>query len=190
MFVAGLMVGTHAGVSRQEARGEGGQDGDPGHPLPAALDPGFTALAVVAAGRARRARPTPGRTASARSSTPSPRRPGTTAAPSPASRANTPFYNRTIGFAMLIGRFIFIVPMLAVAGSLAAEEAARALGRHLSDPRPALRRPPGRRDPHHRRPHLLPGGLARPDRRAGRDESRHAFRDVALNAALQNKPSG
>jgi len=32
--------------------------------------------------------------------------------------ANTPFYNLTIGFAMLIGRFIFIVPMMAVAGSL------------------------------------------------------------------------
>ncbi|HWE76833.1 MAG TPA: potassium-transporting ATPase subunit KdpA [Stellaceae bacterium] len=32
--------------------------------------------------------------------------------------ANTPFYNLTIGFAMLIGRFVFIVPMMAVAGSL------------------------------------------------------------------------
>ena len=33
--------------------------------------------------------------------------------------ANTMFYNVTIAFAMLIGRFIMIVPMLAVAGSLA-----------------------------------------------------------------------
>jgi len=33
--------------------------------------------------------------------------------------ANTLFYNTTIGFAMLIGRFIFVIPMLAVAGSLA-----------------------------------------------------------------------
>jgi K+-transporting ATPase ATPase A chain len=33
--------------------------------------------------------------------------------------ANTWFYNLTIGFAMLIGRFIFVIPMLAVAGSLA-----------------------------------------------------------------------
>ena len=32
--------------------------------------------------------------------------------------ANTPFYNLTIGLAMLIGRFLFIVPALAVAGSL------------------------------------------------------------------------
>ena len=35
--------------------------------------------------------------------------------------ANTLFYNTTIGFAMLIGRFLMIVPMLAIAGSLAAK---------------------------------------------------------------------
>ncbi len=36
--------------------------------------------------------------------------------------ANTPWYNLTIGLAMLIGRFLFIIPMLAVAGSLAAKK--------------------------------------------------------------------
>jgi K+-transporting ATPase ATPase A chain len=36
--------------------------------------------------------------------------------------ANTIFYNITIGFATLIGRFLMIVPMLAVAGSLAAKK--------------------------------------------------------------------
>ena len=36
--------------------------------------------------------------------------------------ANTPFYNSPSGFAMLIGRFLFIVPMMAVAGSLAAKK--------------------------------------------------------------------
>src|SRR5262245_31406332 len=35
---------------------------------------------------------------------------------------NTPWYNLTIGLAMLIGRFLFIIPMLAVAGSLAAKK--------------------------------------------------------------------
>ncbi|MBL8547958.1 MAG: potassium-transporting ATPase subunit KdpA [Hyphomonadaceae bacterium] len=35
--------------------------------------------------------------------------------------ANTPFWNVTLGLAMLIGRFAMIVPMLAVAGSLAAK---------------------------------------------------------------------
>ncbi|MFB3779380.1 MAG: potassium-transporting ATPase subunit KdpA [Bryobacteraceae bacterium] len=36
--------------------------------------------------------------------------------------ANTPWYNLTIGLAMLIGRFVFLIPMLAVAGSLAAKK--------------------------------------------------------------------
>jgi K+-transporting ATPase ATPase A chain len=36
--------------------------------------------------------------------------------------ANTPWYNVTLGFAMLAGRFLFIVPMLAVAGHLAGKK--------------------------------------------------------------------
>ena len=36
--------------------------------------------------------------------------------------ANTPFWNDTLGLAMIIGRFLMIVPMLAVAGSLAAKK--------------------------------------------------------------------
>jgi len=36
--------------------------------------------------------------------------------------ANTPWYNVTIGLAMLIGRFLMIVPLLAAAGSLAAKK--------------------------------------------------------------------
>ena len=36
--------------------------------------------------------------------------------------ANTVFYNTTLGLAMLVGRFLFIVPMMAVAGSLAAKK--------------------------------------------------------------------
>jgi K+-transporting ATPase ATPase A chain len=35
---------------------------------------------------------------------------------------NTPWYNLTMGLAMLIGRFLIIIPMLAVAGSLAAKK--------------------------------------------------------------------
>jgi len=38
--------------------------------------------------------------------------------------ANTPFYNLTLGVAMFMGRFLMIVPMLAIAGSLAAKKAA------------------------------------------------------------------
>jgi len=33
--------------------------------------------------------------------------------------ANTPWYNTTLGLAMLIGRFLMIVPIMALAGSLA-----------------------------------------------------------------------
>jgi len=36
--------------------------------------------------------------------------------------ANTPFYNVAGGFAMLIGRFLMIVPLMALAGSLAAKK--------------------------------------------------------------------
>lgn len=37
--------------------------------------------------------------------------------------ANTPFYNTTIGLAMLIGRFLIIVPALAIAGSMVRKQA-------------------------------------------------------------------
>ena len=36
--------------------------------------------------------------------------------------ANTPWYNLTIGIAMLVGRFLIIIPMLAAAGSLAGKK--------------------------------------------------------------------
>jgi potassium-transporting ATPase potassium-binding subunit len=36
--------------------------------------------------------------------------------------ANTPWYNLTLGAAMLIGRFLFLIPILAAAGSLAAKK--------------------------------------------------------------------
>ncbi len=35
---------------------------------------------------------------------------------------NTPWYNATLGLAMLVGRFLFLLPLLAVAGSLAAKK--------------------------------------------------------------------
>jgi K+-transporting ATPase ATPase A chain len=35
---------------------------------------------------------------------------------------NTPWYNLTIGVAMLLGRFLFLIPILAAAGSLAAKK--------------------------------------------------------------------
>jgi K+-transporting ATPase ATPase A chain len=40
--------------------------------------------------------------------------------------ANTPWYNTTLGIAMLVGRFLMIVPILAMAGSLAQKKIAPA----------------------------------------------------------------
>ena len=86
--------------------------------------------------------------------------------------ANTPFYNITLGLAMLIGRFLMIVPILALAGSLAAKKRVGGDGRHLPDDRRALGRAAGRRDPDRRRADLLPGLCPRPDRRALPDARR------------------
>jgi K+-transporting ATPase ATPase A chain len=36
--------------------------------------------------------------------------------------ANTPFWNATLGIAMLVGRFLFVIPVLAIAGALAAKK--------------------------------------------------------------------
>ena len=36
--------------------------------------------------------------------------------------ANAPYWNTTLGIAMVIGRFLFVVPALAVAGSVAAKK--------------------------------------------------------------------
>ena len=45
--------------------------------------------------------------------------------------ANTPWYNTTLGIAMLFGRFLMIVPILALAGSLVAKESLAAERRHI-----------------------------------------------------------
>ena len=50
--------------------------------------------------------------------------------------ANTPWYNIALGIAMLAGRFLMIVPALAIAGSL--------VGKKIVPPRPGPSRPTGR----------------------------------------------
>ena len=60
--------------------------------------------------------------------------------------ANTPFYNIAARrSSMLLGRFALIVPVLAIAGSLAERSATPSRRRHAADPRPAVRRPAGGR---------------------------------------------
>ena len=85
---------------------------------------------------------------------------------------NTPFYNITGGFAMLIGRYGMIVPILALAGSMAAKRrVAPSLGTFPTTGR-AVERPAHRRGRHRRRAHVLPGPGAGPDRRAAPPERR------------------
>ncbi len=50
--------------------------------------------------------------------------------------ANTTFLNTTMGLAMLVGRYLTLLPMLAVAGALAAEEGAARRSRDLSTATP------------------------------------------------------
>ena len=75
---------------------------------------------------------------------------------------NTDWYNTTLGLSMLVGRFLLIVPALAIAGSLARKQPVPRVGRHLPDRHAAVRRPARRRRAHRRRSHLLPRPRARP----------------------------
>jgi len=89
--------------------------------------------------------------------------------------ANTLFYNVTLGLAMIIGRFIMIVPALAIAGSLAAKRIVPPSSGTFPTHGASLRRPARRRHPDRRRSHLLPGPRPRPAGRAFGDAGRHAL---------------
>ena len=79
---------------------------------------------------------------------------------------NTPWYDLTGGLCMLFGRFLFIIPALAIAGSLASKKMVPTSAGTLPTHGAALCRP-ARRDRHRRRrADVLPCAVARPDRRA------------------------
>ena len=90
---------------------------------------------------------------------------------------NTPWYDLTLGLAILFGRFLFMIPALAVAGSLAAKKRVADIGRDAADARTAVRGRAGDRGDHRRRADVLPGPVARPDRRAFPDASGPALLD-------------
>ena len=77
---------------------------------------------------------------------------------------------------MLIGRFIVIFPILAIAGSFAAKKTVPTSLGHVPDRHRPVRRPADRRGRHRRRADLLPGAGARPDRRALRPAGRQLSR--------------
>ena len=122
MFVAGLMVGRTPEYLGKKLEVEGSEDGDARHSHPAAFDPGLHGAGGGAACGPcgpQQCRPA---WLSARSSTPTPPPPATTAALSRASPPTRCSTTRRSAAAMFIGRFLMIVPMLAVAGSLAAKK--------------------------------------------------------------------
>ena len=80
--------------------------------------------------------------------------------------ANTPFYNTTLGIAMLFSRYWLAIPVLAIAGALVAKKKVPGEPGHAAHPHAAVRGHAGRRRHHHRGAHLLPGAGARADRRA------------------------
>ena len=87
----------------------------------------------------------------------------------------TYYYNTLFGVATLIGRFAMIVPMLALGGFLAEQQPGAGDGGHLPGHHAAVRRAADRRHPDRGRAHLLPGALARTDRRAFPDAGREAL---------------
>jgi K+-transporting ATPase ATPase A chain len=95
---------------------------------------------------------------------------------------NTVFYNMTLVGAMLMGRFIYVIPLLAVAGSLAQKKRIAPSGRVGSDAQPAIRRIIGRRRADHGRPRLFPRRVARTRDRAGGDEPRYPLSGSSLMA--------
>ena len=105
---------------------------------------------------------------------------------------NTPWYNITLGISLLMGRFLVIIPALAIAGSLVTKKRVPSsagtfptdgplfvglligtilvVGGHVPHRWTAVRRPAGRYDRDRRGSHLLPGAGARTGDRAPDDD--------------------
>ena len=73
---------------------------------------------------------------------------------------NTDWWNTALGLAMLFGRFLPMIFVLALAGSLAAQQPVPVTAGTLPTHRPLFVGPAHRRRSSRRRPHLLPGALA------------------------------
>ena len=122
IFVAGLMVGRTPEYLGKKIEAQGGQDGDARHPDPAADVSRLHRGRGGAAGRRwpRMANAGPhGFTEILYAYT---SQTGNNGSAFAGLTANTLFYNITGAVAMFVGRFLMIVPMLAIAGSLAAKK--------------------------------------------------------------------
>ena len=130
----------HAGVPRQEDRGVRDEDGVARHPDPAAPRAVRHRARRDASTRARPASPIRPRTASPRSSTRSRRPATTTAARSPACPPTRRSTTRRSASCMLFARYWLAIPVLALAGSLAAAKHVPPSGGHAADAHAAVRR--------------------------------------------------
>ncbi len=122
VFIAGLMVGRTPGVPRQEDRGARGQARDALGPDPDPLHPGLqrAAASVLRPGLSSLNNKGPhgfseilyAFTSGA----------GNNGSAFAGLNANTLFYNTTLGLDMFFGRFFMLIPILGIAGSLAAKK--------------------------------------------------------------------
>ena len=133
VFIAGLMVGPHAGIPRQEDRAEGSEDGDAGADRDRVQHPRSSRRSADVIPFAKDGYWNPAGPAIANLNNAGPHgfaeilyaytsATGNNGSAFAGISANTPWYNLTIGLAMLIGRFLFLLPLLAAAGSLAAKK--------------------------------------------------------------------
>ena len=93
--------------------------------------------------------------------------------------ANTPFWNLALGLDMLLGRFLMIVPVLAMAGSMVGKKAVPAGPGTFPTGGAHVRAPARLGDPRRRGVDLLPGPLPRAGARALRRREREVLLAMA-----------
>ncbi len=92
--------------------------------------------------------------------------------------ANTMFFNITGAVAMFVGRFLMIIPAMAIAGSLAAKKTVPPSAGTFPTTGGLFHRPGRGRDSHRRWSHVLPCARARAHRRTSRDARRAQSSDL------------
>ena len=189
IFVAGLMVGRtpeYVGkkIEAREVKLAVHRDR-----RAAAVDPRLHGAGARSCRRALRACRNQGRTASARCSTPIRSATANNGSAFAGLTASNPFWASTLGIAMFLGRFFIILPVLAIAGSLAAKKHTPEGPGSLPDHRPALGRPARRPDPDPRRPHLPAQPRARTGGRSSRDDPRPALLEDNRRCPVTHPPA-
>ena len=88
---------------------------------------------------------------------------------------NTLWYNTARRMTMLVGRFLMIIPMLAIAGNLAKKKTCAAFGGHIPGDDAAVHRAAGGGDCDRRRADIFPGAQSGTGSRAPADDGREDF---------------